>query len=159
MFDPLAVLLLIASQHTFNFQRELRKEALKKESVDSTKDIENDVSIRPDNEQSDSKTPATKDADTETSVADSGNNSTGQDAVLHDSPGTSDNGGDIAVDLDEQQRRIELLEHKEQDEEYKNQKQLWKAEHPDQTVKFWKDQYIKGKVDKLPWEDDLVNNE
>jgi hypothetical protein len=61
--------------------------------------------------------------------------------------------------LDEQQRRIELLEHKEQDEEYKNQKQTWKAEHPDQTVKFWKDQYIKGKVDKLPWEDDLVNNE
>jgi hypothetical protein len=159
VFDPLAVLLLIASQHTFNFQRKLRKEALRKESVDSTKDIENDVSIRPDNEQSDSKTPAAKDVDTETSVADSTNNSTSQDAVLHDSTGTSDNGGDIAVDLDEQQRRIELLEHKEQDEEYKNQKQLWKAEHPDQTVKFWKDQYIKGKVDKLPWEDDLVINE
>jgi len=160
VFDPLAVLLLIASQHTFNFQRELRiKATLLQSNVASTKDIENDVSTRPDNEQSDTKTPAAKDVDAEPSVANSTDNGTSQDAVLHDSTGTSDNGGDIAVNLDEQQRRIELLEHKEQDEEYKNQKQAWKAEYPDQTVKFWKDQYIKGKVDKLPWEDDLVNNE
>jgi hypothetical protein len=51
-------------------------------------------------------------------------------------------------------RRLDL-EAKEQDLDYTESKRVWKQSNPDQTAKFWKDQYIKGKVDKLPWE----NNE
>ena len=35
----------------------------------------------------------------------------------------------------------------------------WKQENPDQSIKFWKDQYIKGKVNQLPWEGYVQNAE
>ena len=76
VFDPLAVLLLIASQHTFNFQRDLRKESLRQNSVDTNKDVNNDVSDRPDNEQSDSKTPAASTTSDSTASTTSENTST-----------------------------------------------------------------------------------
>ena len=33
-----------------------------------------------------------------------------------------------------------------------NAKKNWKSDHPDQNIKFWKDQYLKGKIEELPWE-------
>lgn len=151
VFDPLAVLLLIASQQTF----EMRKKELdlQKEELDNDQ-----IFDRPNDEQSDRESSTTtNNNNSEDEIHTVINNDTIEE--LLEPIGAGDNGGDSTIDLAEQQRRIEILEHKEQDEEYKNQKQAWKAEHPDQTVKFWKDQYIKGKVDKLPWENDFLSNE
>ena len=49
--------------------------------------------------------------------------------------------------------RTKELEEKEKDVYQENAKQKWKLENPDQTVKFYKTLYIKGKIDVLPWED------
>ena len=67
--------------------------------------------------------------------------------------GTGSDGGVVAVGFFESPnaRQIEL-DSKEDDETYKSLKQKWKSENPDQNIKFWKDQYIKSKIDKLPWE-------
>jgi hypothetical protein len=38
-------------------------------------------------------------------------------------------------------------------------KQKWKEENPDDTIKLHKDAYIKGKIDKLPWDSYSQNSE
>ena len=205
VFDPLAVLLLIASQHTFNFQRDLRiKETLRQNNVDSTKDIDNDVFNRPDNEQSDNNT-------SKTSTADATNNSTefnsSKNASVNNGPTEIDNtlsrtrsqnGGltddrfvqkidanadatmgelrtedtapttneddaglestEIPVD-DIRQKRINDLDVIESHAENKLAKIQWKQDHPDLTIKEFKEAYINGEIDRLPWENYVQNGE
>ena len=44
---------------------------------------------------------------------------------------------------------------KELDSVFQNSKKDWKFKNPDQTLKMWKMLYIKGKIDKLPWEEEI----
>ena len=68
---------------------------------------------------------------------------------------------DYTQDTEEviQKKRTERLALLETDLSYQTSKQEWKRLHPDQTIKFWKDQYIKGKIDTLPWEQSYNQNE
>jgi len=52
----------------------------------------------------------------------------------------------------ETQRRTEEYEQKEQDINFSNAKTAWKSEHPEETLKHYKNLYIQGKIEKLPWE-------
>jgi hypothetical protein len=202
VFDPLAVLLLIASQHTFNFQRELRiKETLRQSNVDSTKDIENDVSTRSDNEQSDNNTSKTNTTDnsTESNSSENASINTGTteiDNIL--SRTRSQNGGltddgpvqkinanadatlgelrtedaasstvedDAGLESNEvpidaaRQKRINELNVIESHAENKLAKIQWKQDHPDLTIKEFKEAYINGEIDRLPWENYVQNGE
>jgi hypothetical protein len=201
VFDPLAVLLLIASQHTFNFQRELRKESLGQNSVDTNKDVNNDVSDRPDNEQSDSKTPAASTTSNSTASTTSENTSTDDKRSETDDTmsGTrSQNGGliddgpiqkinadadaglgelraedpattaieddagleSIEVPIDaNRQKRIDELIAIENQADTKLAKIQWKQDHPDLTIKEFKEAYINGEIDSLPWEGYSQNSE
>ena len=58
----------------------------------------------------------------------------------------------------EEQRRLEY-QKKEQSEAFNNDKEAWKHNHPDQTLKMYKTLYINGKIDKLPWEGYRQNSE
>ena len=58
--------------------------------------------------------------------------------------------GVIPNNEDEKQRQ-EHLSRLEKDNEYNNKKHEWKQNNPDQSIKIWKMRYIKGKIDKLPW--------
>ena len=201
VFDPLAVLLLIASQHTFNFQRELRKESLGQNSVDTNKDVNNDVSDRPDNEQSDSKTPAASTTSNSTAGTTSENTSTNDKGSETDDTmsGTrSQNGGliddgpiqkinadadaglgelraedpattaieddaglesiEVPIDADRQKRIDELIAIENQ-ADTKLAKIQWKQDHPDLTIKEFKEAYINGEIDSLPWEGYSQNSE
>jgi hypothetical protein len=201
VFDPLAVLLLIASQHTFNFQRELRKESLRQNSVDTNKDVNNDVSDRPDNEQSDSKTPAASTTSDSTASTTSENASTDDKGSETDDTmsGTrSQNGGliddgpiqkinadadaglgelraedpattaieddaglessEVPIDAD-RQKRIDELVAIENQADTKLAKIQWKQDHPDLTIKEFKEAYINGEIDSLPWEGYSQNSE
>jgi len=53
--------------------------------------------------------------------------------------------------LEESKREAEY-EEKENSEEYQVGKANWKKDHPDQTLKRYKNLYIKGVIDTLPWE-------
>ena len=201
VFDPLAVLLLIASQHTFNFQRELRKESLRQNSVDTNKDVKNDVSDRPDNEQSDSKTPAA--STTSDSTASTTSENTSPDSKRSETDDTmsgtrSQNGGliddgpiqkinadadaglgelraedpattaieddaglesiEVPIDAD-RQKRIDELVAIENQADTKLAKIQWKQDHPDLTIKEFKEAYINGEIDSLPWEGYSQNSE
>ena len=49
-------------------------------------------------------------------------------------------------------QRAKELEDQEQDEEWLTAKQVWKEEHPNLTLKVYKNLYVEGKIDELPWE-------
>ncbi len=81
-------------------------------------------------------------------------------------PRTSDQGRDTAEGLDErleltedQKKRAEELAELEETEAFKEAKKAWKVDHPEQRIKYWKDQYIKGKVTNLPWSEYVQNDE
>jgi hypothetical protein len=39
--------------------------------------------------------------------------------------------------------------------EWQDAKTAWKTDNPTMSLKFFKDLFLKGKIDKLPWEDYL----
>ena len=57
-----------------------------------------------------------------------------------------------------EERKKEWAE-KEADDDFTMSKTKWKSEHPDQTVKFYKSLYLKGKIDTLPWEQPNTNQQ
>ena len=52
----------------------------------------------------------------------------------------------------EELKREADYELKEQDENFQIGKATWKEAHPDQTLKHYKNLYVKGLIDSLPWE-------
>jgi hypothetical protein len=154
VFDPLAVLLLIASQATFEMRRQEypRLGSTEKYNDNESNDYQHD-------EYAQSRSAHRGSTGTTAS-----GDATGREEAVNayaamyvsrmraDTSGGSNATGVLAPA--QEARRLEL-EAKEQDLDYTDSKRLWKQHNPDQTAKFWKDQYIKGKIDKLPWE----NNE
>ena len=146
VFDPLAVLLLIASQATFEIRRAERH---------------NHGNESNDNQHVEHAQPGSEDTgsdDTETNEDDSSieeGNVSGEDEGLHDYTGATDNGGSFAKELtpEQEQRRVEI-EVKDLSSEYRHAKQIWKDKNPNDTLKRHKEAYILGKIDRLPWDDE-----
>ena len=74
---------------------------------------------------------------------------------------TEQDAGGSATASEEIQERIAAFDEKEKDETYQINKEQWKQDHPNETIKLQKALYIEGKIDKLPWEpeEDLINDE
>ena len=232
VFDPLAVLLLIASQYTFEFNRKRKDdsgERLRREyeqaraqrivdnpgvtfddpvpsddtdedSVSDQEEEQLDVTTNTTTADDDSGNILSKDDTTDTAESDttveqpevqadevtqvkvetiddnSGKNyiegietATSQSSSRTDDPRRSiaegmalagDNQLESKKKIDslsqeeskeERERRI-AYETKEQDETFQVSKKTWKQEHPHLTLKHYKDLYIKGVIDQLPWE-------
>jgi hypothetical protein len=184
VFDPLAVLLLIASQQTFEIRREskLRAKAalvaeenqriqLKKEETDKKiqaiisrnnylqEEKQNDQSLNSSDEH-ELSAPAESSDEYSSGAAGGADKENNTDEIVHITTGAQYNGGDSSSRMDDNEtQRHQELELLEQDEGYKNAKQDWKSLNPDQNIKFWKDQYIKGKIDELPWVSYVQNSE
>jgi len=149
VFDPLAVLLLIASQYTFEWR--------------PRKDDDGDR-LRQEYEQ----------ARAERIVANPGYNPTPDEEITDDSGAdekeVEDSVEEATEELLEEIDQVEKKDTESSEElviteaqwdevqntpEWVEAKRKWKDEHPDQTIKFFKDKYMRGKIDKLPWEDYL----
>ena len=141
VFDPLAVLLLIASQATFEM-RKAERQNHGNEGNDN-QHVEHAQS-RSKDRGSDDK--ATSDGATEAKLS--------KDAVVRQYIGTSSNGGSTSTELSEseQEERRQKLEVKEADESLQEKKREWKKANPDVILKRVKRDYILGKIDQLPWE-------
>ena len=72
--------------------------------------------------------------------------------ILEEEPHILDTPPDNIETEDEKARREEY-DAKHATDEWKTAKEAWKAEHPNETLKEKKLLYIKGLIDKLPWED------
>jgi len=166
VFDPLAVLLLIAAQYTFEFNRKpedddgerLRLERQEFERARAQAIVDNpgftlDDPVPPTDEDPVEPTleePKYEDIDQET-IDHEFNDEFGdieelrKEASLHDD--------EIPIDeTAEQKERRQIYEKLESTDEFKNSKQAWKDTHPHETLKLQKKLFIDGVIETLPWE-------
>ena len=178
VFDPLAVLLLIASQYTFEFRKKefeddsgerLRLEQEEYERARAQRIVDNPgfttssdsdsipVSEDKNNDDTTSSAWMFEDADTldeqEKQKIAQGYSSIEETTVEEETVTEEDNAVYVKTEED-----WEALEN---NPTWQKAKQDWKLDNPDLTLKFFKDKYMRGKIDKLPWEDymEISNSE
>jgi hypothetical protein len=156
VFDPLAVLLLIASQATFEMRRQERLRLKAQQEIDN----DNETFNNQHDEHAQSRSVDTGFDDSEPREDTDSRNK--QDistyAAMYGNTRTDSSGGSNTTRILEpaqEARRLEL-EEKEADLEYKEAKRKWKLENPNQHVKDIKEQYILGEIESLPWAKDLT---
>ena len=133
VFDPLAVLLLVASQYTFELNAKQKKTKTK---IQSQREIAEEIKkdfFEKEIQCTEHYSDVTAENDPTLDV---------DDIVEMYIPSTTE----------EEQRRIDY-EEKEKDETFAKSKTEWKTANPNETLKIWKKLYIQGKIDKLPWEE------
>jgi len=198
VFDPLAVLLLIASQYTFDYNRRFKDdsgERLRQEyeqlraqriidnpgfNIDDPKEDADENSREEDSKEESENAEELRDGETEERVP----SETGNDPVVveEEVETTKDTKEKIAntyvsvqealetpveeavdksidVEKKDQESSAELkrLTLEELDEldaniDWKTAKTLWKQDNPDESIKNYKEWYLQGKINVLPWE-------
>ena len=188
VFDPLAVLLLIASQYTFEWrhakredddgerlrlEREEYEQARAQRIVDNVPP-DNDIPTPPEEEETEYQ-----DVDQETldkefddefgDIEELQKESVDQTRVWQEMYGEvetvqealeSDDPTEIVEKKNEsleESRKLtrEELDALDDDLDWKQAKQQWKVDNPDDSIKTYKDWYLSGKIDSLPWENYL----
>ena len=189
VFDPLAVLLLIASQYTFDFARDSRRE---KEQQDY-ETARGNMIAKNQGPAEDRIEPVFEDVDQETLDSEFDHEFVGledddepKDEVLpqdtkydyEPDPVVGPTEDDYGLDLDEPKKKVESsdelnseelsaeeqarkqsYEEKDLTPEFHSAKQNWKEQHPNLTLKMEKNRYIMGVIDVLPWEKDIQEPE
>ena len=155
VFDPLAVLLLIASQATFEMRRQ---ERLRLSSKEQSHDNETSNYQHDEHAQSRSVNTGPGDSRSREDRDDRNKEDISAYAAMYGNTRTDSSGGSDTpriLEPAQEARRLEL-EEKEADLEYKEAKRKWKLENPNQHVKDIKEQYILGEIESLPWTKDLT---
>jgi hypothetical protein len=178
VFDPLAVLMLIASQYTFKWAREDKEQ--NKLIVDSEGTIVGVPPIQHNEVNYESIYPySAQENKTQDTIEPKPNAEEVFEEVKTEAEKlpVEDKTEPVAVEeqVEESKKKplesLDLLETqplteeeiareqeyltKELDSAFQNSKTDWKFKNPDQTLKMWKMLYIKGKIDKLPWEEEI----
>ena len=145
VFDPLAIMMLLAATESFKWEKELRNSSkepayeqddgpLSEQQIEQIKETVEDN--RPWNERYPYLAkPFTHFTDVKPMVADKP--ATEPDLSVY-------NNDRLTSEYDKS------LEDNETPEE-KEAKRLWKAEHPNDTVKAQREKLIRGEIDRLPW--------
>ena len=188
VFDPLAVLLLIASQYTFEWRRKLKDDSGERlrqyEQARAQRIVDNpgftvDTPEPPAEEEETKEDPqpeerAIDDVARDYITADdvvgeplSEDNPTVADAVDTEleQPEIQTDVEDTQVDSKKKDSSLKTeestgqsrlteaeLDELDQTEEWQSAKQQWKDKNPTLSLKFFKDLYLEGKIDELPWE-------
>ena len=165
VFDPLAVLLLIASQYTFDYLRRnkdddgerLRQEEFRAyeqaraQAIVDNVPPDNDIPTPPEEEEVEE--PKFEDVDQETLDKEIDDEFGDIEELQKEQPKKKVESSDVS-----KQRELEL-EEQEEDLDWKDAKQRWKDDHPNDTIKNYKTMYLKGIISKLPWESYLTQKE
>ena len=152
VFDPLAVLLLIASQYTFEFNRRrkdddgerLRLERQEFERARAQAIVDNPGFTL------DDPVPPTNEDPTESTVEETTYEDVDQETIdkeFDEEPQKKS----LEYSEDLKEIRVKELDEQEEDKTWSDAKQSWKDDNPNQTLKFFKQLYINGKIDELPW--------
>jgi len=137
VFDPLAVLLLIASQYTFELNA--KKKKVKQKTIEKThSEVVSDLKL----EQ--------RKAEQEYTEKFIENSQFDKESYAREH---------VENQKQKEQERKHDYEQKDATPEWGSAKKKWKAEHPEETLKVYKQAYIQGKIDQLPWEKYIDNNE
>jgi hypothetical protein len=174
VFDPLAVLLLIAAQYTFEYSRKdkpkdddgerLRLEREEYEQARAQRIVDNSGYHSDDPTPTEEEEKVDDTAEDEERKIDVAKSYITTDDVVGDVVPENDTADadasvipveptEVQVDETPEQRvRRERYEELESTEDFKNAKQAWKDAHPNETLKLQKKLYIDGTIDHLPWE-------
>jgi len=160
VFDPLAVLLLIASQYTFRWHgRELFGGDTPPPSVNTTPSPQPPDSPLP--EAANEESGLSLEEVAEPYVAIDSHNVYHDDRLateydlekpVETQPEKKDTESQEQFDIDRQS----VLREQDESVHWQEAKKLWKEEHPDLTIKFQKEKFLRGEIDQLPWEDYLT---
>jgi len=137
VFDPLAVLLLIASQYTFELNAKKRKQTKTvSEKLDEATDQLNDIQEEVDE------------------LGDEVNEIVQEMNQLFDEELPQEEIVELYTPQNDfEKQRTQEYKLKDSEESFKQSKHRWKEENPNETIKMYKKLYIQGKIDKLPWEE------
>ena len=181
VFDPLAVLLLIASQYTFEWRHAKREDddgerlRLEREEYEQARAQRIVDNVPPDNdtptppEEEEVEEPKFEDVDQETLDKEFDEEPVDQTKEWQDLYGEvetvqealeSNDPTEIVEKKDESSEESKKLTEEELDAldddlDWKHAKQQWKIDNPDDNIKAYKDWYLSGKIDELPWEKHL----
>jgi hypothetical protein len=180
VFDPLAVLLLIASQYTFEYHRK-QKEEEQQEMPSDDWDLYEQAraermaqNVPPTFTNAESNDASTDDSMGESlpgqtiSTDDEGHSILEQTEVQPDGL-TPEQIAEPYINVepeeevqkksiessDELRLTEEQLDELDNHPSWNDAKQRWKEDHPDETLKEYKTKYLHGIINKLPWEDYL----
>jgi hypothetical protein len=151
VFDPLAVLLLLASQLSFQWARQERDQKLLAQQLDQQDKDEDE--LVPD-DTFDKHTPEDL-AQSENDLIEEANTKLAEIKPEVDIETTLASVEQVIVQ--EEKSAIEewnemIAEAEKEVEKEKSPKQKWKEDHPDQTIKFQEKLKDNGVIDTLPWE-------
>ena len=181
VFDPLAVLLLIASQYTFEYHRKQKEEEQQEMASDEWELYEQARAERmaqnvpPTFTNAESNDASTDDSMGESlpgqiiSTDDEGHSILEQTEVQPDGL-TPEQIAEPYINVepeeevqkksiessDELRLTEEQLDELDDHPSWNDAKQRWKEDHPDETLKEYKTKYLHGIINKLPWEDYLL---
>jgi hypothetical protein len=161
VFDPLAVMLLLASQHSFAWFRKEEEEQTKDDSLEVPANV---VEGQPTVTKSDEEFNFTEDDYDEMNVpieepkVSSDPTPPGWMFVNHAMEGFNEQKPltDWSEDEPTEQEENEILDSVSHSE--KAEMQAWKHDNPNKSLKIQKRLFEKGKIDRLPWEGYLDKN-
>lgn len=177
VFDPLAVLLLIASQYTFEYHRKQTKsQSSAQPSTVSTKEKNHDTGIEQEVDTISAGVGASEEGRNVTSRVVMAREEVNDDLPIETlsieptAEQTEIKFNKIASEIAEKfvEKDTSVSTPVDREEEYKikeqtgsfhDSKNKWKEDHPNETLKVYKAAYIDGKIDKLPWEGYRQNEE
>lgn len=133
VFDPLAVLLLIASQHTFELQRKIQKKKILNEGHTQFANKVREQTKKAEEEYIEKK------------LSNRYYQTDKKENVIEQSP-------DWVVIAEEYKDETREQAYERKEKEFVNSKEAWKKDHPGETLKFYKNLFLQGKIDVLPWE-------
>ena len=176
VFDPLAVLLLIASQYTFEYHQKRREEDDEDEERKMYEQARAERMVQ--NVPPDFRNTESSDASTDANMgellpeqdmaAEFQGHSSLEQTEVHTNGLTPEEIAQPYIDTepeepqkksiessDELRLTEEQLDELDQHPAWQDAKQRWKDDHPDETLKEYKLKYLHGVIKKLPWEDYL----
>ena len=175
VFDPLAVLLLIASQYTFQFARRPKDDHWKEyEKARAQKIVENSMpeeegtqdetknetnEPEKDIESSEETQERYEDVDQETLDKEAELDKTFENEVEHKIEATSI--AEEYKDIEPTRPRLTEAQIDELDQhpQWTEAKRKWKDQNPNRTIKSFKEKYLAGEIDEFPWESYLDDDD
>jgi phosphopantetheine adenylyltransferase len=159
VFDPLAVLLLIASQYTFRWHgRELfgGDGDNPPEPTPPPKPIESAPAA---NEEFGLTVEEAAEPYIEGDPHDAYNDDRLATAYDLENPVAAEKKDTESWEELKEKTRQAVLDEQDNSVHWHDAKKLWKQDHPDLTIKDQKQKFLNGEIDSLPWEDYLSNEQ
>ena len=183
VFDPLAVLLLIASQYTFQFARRPKDDDWKEyEKARAQKIVENSIPEEPKEEEPKEEEPEDKidpeieeeinrDADINTISEDEDKTFENEVPTVYEDVDQETLDKEVedevkAVAEEYKEKEVarprlteEQLDELDQHPQWTEAKRKWKDMNPNRTIKSFKERYLAGEIDEFPWESYLDDDD